>query len=157
LSASPRRSASTSSASTSATHCSTGWPFLCWDRPPCSHRTSSRYSMALEALQSSPDADEHLAERDAQRMWGQGGIPDLMRGLRGLPYLSESLPQRDVEYVLIHLHNSEILPFARHRHPYPRETTGTTRISERVNFKGSGYVEPPEAQVAKRFNRTATT
>jgi len=75
--------------------------------------------MALEALQSSPDADEHMAERDAQRMWGQSGIPDLMRVLRGLPYLSESLPQRDVEYVLIHLHNSEILPFARHRHRYP--------------------------------------
>jgi hypothetical protein len=90
--------------------------------------------MALKALQSSPDADEHLAERDAQRMW-EGGIPDLMRVLRGLPYLGESLPQRDVEYVLVHLHDSEILPFARHRHRHPRETTGTTRISERVIFE----------------------
>jgi len=91
--------------------------------------------MALEALQSSPDADEHLAERDAQRMWGQGGIPDLMRVLRRLPYLVETLPQRDLEYVLVHLHDSEILPFKRHRHRHPRETTGTTRISERVIFE----------------------
>ena len=75
--------------------------------------------MTLEALQSSPDADEHLAERDARQMWGQGGIPDLMRVLRGLPYLGESLPQRDVEYVLVHLHDAEILPFARHRHRHP--------------------------------------
>ena len=91
--------------------------------------------MTLEALQSSPDADEHVAERDARQMWDQGGIPDLMRVLRGLPYLGESLPQRDVEYVLVHLHDSEILPFARHRHRHPRETTGTTRISERVIFE----------------------
>ena len=91
--------------------------------------------MVLAALQSSPDADERLAEHDTQRTRGQGAGPDLMRVLRGLPYLGESLPQRDVEYVLVHLHDSEILPFARHRHRHPRETTGTTRISERVIFE----------------------
>ena len=31
-----------------------------------------------------------------------------------------------------------------------------TALAEKVRAKGSAYVEPPEAQVAERFNRTAT-